>query len=200
MFLIDDVLLALAGKYLVPLVGDAVGNLFGDDAQPAAKSVATAVAQTAVDAAAKATGITITDETSMQQAAAAIQADPAKLAEYQRALTERALGAMAEETKRLQIVNDTARVELASGDAYVRRMRPTWGYTMCATWAWIMIVIGYSIWQRPESLTGALPDIVTLFAIGGAVLGVYVNNRTKEKGAPGLGLPNIPLPGRKPAR
>lgn len=184
----------------LPLLGDAVSALFSDDDKPAAKAITNTVASAAIDVASQITGVQITDEHSARNAAQALAADPEKLAAYQRAMNEKAIAAMAEETKRLQIVNDTARVELASGDAYVRRMRPTWGYTMCATWAWIMVVIGYSIWQRPESLTGALPDIVTLFAIGGAVLGVYVNNRTKEKGASGLGLPSIPLPGRKPAR
>lgn len=185
--------------FLLPLLGDAVSAIFGGDDKPAGQVAAT-VATAAVQVASQIAGVPITDETSAQQAAAAIQADPEKLAAYQHALNEKALAAMAEETKRLQIVNDTARAELASGDAYVRRMRPTWGYTMCASWAWIMVVIGYGIWQRPESLTGALPDIVMLFSIGGAVLGIYVNNRTKEKGAPGLSLTSIPLPGRKPVR
>lgn len=190
-------LLSLAATYLIPLLGDAVGSLFSDDAQPAAKAVTTAVAQAAIDTAAKATGITITDEASMQQAAQALQADPAKLADYQRALTERALGAMAEETKRLQIVNDTMRVELTSNDGYVRRMRPTWGYTMCASWGWIMFVIGITIFRDPAQLTANMPNIVTLFSIGATVLGIYVYKRSAEKGASGLGLPAI---GRKPAR
>lgn len=203
MFLIDDVLLALAGKYLVPLVGDAVGSLFGDDAQPAAKAITTAVAQTAIDTAAKATGITITDESSMQQAAQAISADPEKLADYQRALNEKALAAMAEETKRLQITNDTIRTELASGDAFVRRMRPTFGYAMALTWTVQMMAASYTIVVEPARAGEVLNGIAAttaLWGIGLAVLGIYVNGRTKEKGAPGLGLPSIPLPSRKPAR
>jgi hypothetical protein len=193
-------LLGLAATYLIPLLGDAVSSLFSDDAQPAAKAITTAVAQTAIDTAAKATGITITGEASMQQAAQALQADPAKLADYQRAVNEKAIAAMKEETARLQIVNDTMRVELTSGDGFVRRMRPTWGYTMCASWAWIMVVMGVVIWQHPDLLTPNMPNIVTMFGIGLTVLGIYVNSRSKEKGAPGLSLPSISFPGRKPAR
>lgn len=107
---------------------------------------------------------------------------------------------MAEETKRLQIVNDTMRVELTSNDGFVRRMRPTWGDTMCASWGWIMFVIGITIFRDPAQLTANMPNIVTLFSIGATVLGIYVYKRSSEKGAPGLSLPSIPLPSRKPAR
>ena len=185
-------LLALVAQYLIPIAGDAIGSLFSDDGgKVVAKTVTTSVANAAIQTAAKLTGITVTDESTAQQAAAALQGDPSKLADYQRAVNEQAIAAMAEETKRLAIVNETARAEAASGDPYVRRMRPTWGYTMCASWAWIMVVIGAVLWRSPDQLTANMPQIVTLFGIGLAVLGIYVNGRTQEKGAAGLTVPTL---------
>ncbi|WP_376957753.1 hypothetical protein ABNQ39_11530 [Azospirillum sp. A26] len=157
-------LLSLAATYLIPLLGDAVGSLFSDDAQPAAKAVTTAVAQAAIDTAAKATGITITDEASMQQAAQALQADPTKLADYQRALTERALGEMAEVTKRLSLDNDDRASARAHDLAYLttgrRNSRPD-------------VLIGIAV-------VGVVACVLTLVlgkvdgntAVGGFIIGV----------------------------
>lgn len=198
-------LLSLAATYLIPLLGDAVGSLFSDSAQPAAKAVTTAVAQTAIDTAAKLTGIQINDESSMQQAAKALQADPAMLADYQRALNEQALGAMKEETARLQIVNDTIRAEAQSNDPFVRRMRPFFGYVMAVTWGVQMGAASWVIVSHPEQAASVLNGIAsttTLWGIGLAVLGVYVYKRSQEKGVPGsvTDLVSSVLPGRKPTR
>ncbi len=201
MFLIDDILLGIAGKYLIPLIGDTVSGWFGDDGDKAvAKTVTTSVAAAAIQTAAKLTGVTVTDEPSAQAAAAALQADPAKLADYQRALNERAAAAQAEETKRLQIVNETARAEIASGDPFVRRMRPTFGYAMALTWTVQMLAASYTIVIEPARAAEVLNGIAAttaLWGIGLAVLGIYVNGRTKEKGAQGIGLPALPGVGKR---
>ena len=185
----------------LPLLGDAISALFGDD-KPAGQVAAT-VANAAVSVASQIAGVPITDEASAQQAAQAIQADPAKLAEYQRALNEKALAAMKEETARLLITNETARAEIASSDPFVRRMRPTFGYAMALTWTVQMMAASYTIVMQPARAAEVLNGIAAttaLWGIGLAVLGIYVNGRTKEKGAQGLGLPSIPIPSRKPAR
>jgi hypothetical protein len=186
---------------LLPLLGDAISALFGDD-KPAGQ-VATTVANAAVQVASQIAGVPVTDEASAQQAAAAIQADPEKLAAYQRALNEKAIAAQAEETKRLLIINETARAEIASSDPFVRRMRPTFGYAMALTWTVQMMAASYTIVVEPARAAEVLNGIAAttaLWGIGLAVLGIYVNGRTKEKGAQGLSLPSIPIPGRKPAR
>lgn len=85
-------LLGLAAQYLIPLLGDAVSGLFSDDgSRKVAASVTTAVAQTAISAASQLTGIPISDEASIQQAAAALRDDAAKLAEYRRVLGEQVI-------------------------------------------------------------------------------------------------------------
>ncbi len=195
MFLIDDLLLGLAGKYLVPLIGDTVSGWFSDDAdRVVAKTVTTSVASAAITTAARLTGVTITDEPSAQQAAAALQADPAKLADYQRALNEQAIAAIAEETKRLLIVNETARAEVASGDPYVRRMRPTFGYVVAAVLLLQSLICLYVAIVHPADLAATVAAMSSMSSIllpALAVLGIYVNGRTQEKGAPGIGLPGV---------
>ena len=90
----------------LPLLGDAVSSLFGDDDKPAAKAITNTVASAAIDIASQVAGIQVTDEHSARNAAQAIVGDPEKLAAYQRAVNEKALAAMAEETKRLALDND----------------------------------------------------------------------------------------------
>lgn len=185
---IDDVLFGLAAKYLVPLAGDYIGSLFSDDdSKKTARTVTKAVAGAAIATAAKATGITLTDETSFQQASAQLKADPTKLLDYQKSVNEQALTVMAEETKRLAVINETIRAEVTSGDPYVRRMRPTFGYVMAATWGLQMAAVSYTVAFRPEMAAGVLNGVAattTLWGIGLAVLGVYVYKRSSEKGAP----------------
>lgn len=201
MFGIDDILVGLAAKYLIPLAGDAIASLFsGSDEKASAKAITASVATAAIQAAAKQTGVTITDEPTAQQAVAALQADPAKLADYQRAVNEQAVAAMIEETKRLQIVNETIRSEIASGDPFVRRMRPTFGYAMAVSWFVQMMAASYTIVVSPARAADVLNGIAAttmLWGIGLAVLGVYVNGRTQEKGAHGLSLPGLSVQGRK---
>jgi hypothetical protein len=201
MFGIDDILLGIASKYLIPLIGDTVSGWFSDNADKAvAKTVTTSVATAALQTAAKLTGVTITDEPSAQAAVAALQADPAKLADYQRALNERAAAAQAEETKRLQIVNETIRAEIASEDPVVRRMRPMFGYAMALTWTVQMLSASYTIVLNPARAAEVLNGIAAttmLWGMGLAVLGVYVNGRTQEKGAQGIGLPTLPGMGKR---
>jgi len=50
----------------------------------------------------------------------------------------------------LQQVNQTIRAESVSDDAYVRRMRPTFGYIMAFTWAAQMGAIAYTVVADPQ--------------------------------------------------
>jgi len=201
MFLIDDILLGIAGKYLIPLIGDTVSGWFSDDADKVvAKTVTTSVAAAAIQTAAKLTGVTVTDEPSAQAAVAALQADPSKLADYQRALNEQAVAAMTEETRRMAIVNDTMRAEAANSDPFVRRMRPTFGYVMAFAWGVQMMAASFVIVTDPAKSADVLNGIASTTALWGialSVLGIYMHGRSKEKGAPGIGLPALPGAGKR---
>lgn len=80
--------------FLLPLLGDAVTSLFGGSDKPAGQVAAT-VANAAVNVASQIIGIPVTDEASARQAAAALQADPQKLAAFQQAVGEQVLRALA---------------------------------------------------------------------------------------------------------
>src|SRR5690606_20511202 len=89
--------------------------------------------------------------------------------EYQTALSE---------------INESIRTEAGSSDAYVRRMRPTFGYLMAVTWAAQMLGIAYVMIfetdKAPVVLNG-MEALSTIWAVGLSVLGIYVYKRSEEK-------------------
>lgn len=83
-----------------------------------------------------------------------------------------------------QQINESLRSEVASSDAYVRRMRPTFGYLMAFTWAAQMFALAYVIiFRTSEShlVLEAMESLSMIWAIGLSVLGVYVYKRSEEK-------------------
>ncbi len=88
-----------------------------------------------------------------------------------------------EQEKFLQ-VNETYRSEVASSDPYVRRMRPTFGYIMAATWAAQMLSIAYVVIVTPDvagHVIEAFGALSMIWSVGLSVLGIYVYNRSQEK-------------------
>ena len=93
----------------------------------------------------------------------------------------------------IQQVNESLRAEVASEDAYVRRMRPTFGYIMAVTWAAQMLALAYTILEDPAhsgEVINSMSSLSTIWSVGLAVLGVYVYKRSEEKGAKSKSLPN----------
>lgn len=127
-------------------------------------------------------------EAEPDKVAQAIQADPEAAIKLQQLQNDHAQKMQAmvleAETSRLAEVNKSFRAEVASSDWYVRRMRPTYGYILAAMLAAQTGVAVYVVGWEPASL----PDLSTLFqalsipqSVALAVLGVYVNGRSKEK-------------------
>jgi hypothetical protein len=90
--------------------------------------------------------------------------------------------------------NETVRAEVASGDAYVRRMRPTFGYFMAVTWAAQMMAIAYVIVFQTEKsafVLNAMGNLSAIWAMGLSVLGIYVYKRSEEKKAAPAGPETI---------
>lgn len=156
-----------------------VGLFDSDD-----ESTVSKVARSAADVAKAVTG-----KDTEADALAALEADPALMIEYQRITAEKAVALYQEETKRLQSVNATMRVEAKSDKWWVSGWRPFWGF--CSAIAF-MVVTALCCWLayeaiakgRAEALT-MIPQLVgamaTLFAIPGAILGVASWHRGKEK-------------------
>jgi hypothetical protein len=87
----------------------------------------------------------------------------------------------------LSAINETMRAEVASNDAYVRRMRPTFGYFMAVTWAAQMLGLAYIIVFETEKsvyVLNAMGSLSMIWAVGLSVLGIYVYKRSEEKKAP----------------
>ena len=83
-----------------------------------------------------------------------------------------------------QDVNQIIRADRASEDAYVRRMRPTFGYLMALSWAGQMGAIGYVIVTDPGGagdVIAAMSNLTVIWAVGLSVLGVYVYKRSEDK-------------------
>ena len=84
----------------------------------------------------------------------------------------------------LQQVNQTIRAESISDDAYVRHMRPTFGYIMAFTWAAQMGAIAYTVVADPQQaapVIAAVASLGTIWTVGLSVLGIYVYRRSGEK-------------------
>ncbi|HSK38823.1 MAG TPA: 3TM-type holin, partial [Arenibaculum sp.] len=81
-------------------------------------------------------------------------------------------------------VNRSLRAETASHDAYVRRMRPTFGYIMALSWCAQMLAVAWVIVSDPAqagAVVAALASLGTIWTVGLSVLGVYVYKRSEDK-------------------
>lgn len=147
--------------FLVSVIGGALGSMNNPVAQSASKALQNfegAMAQGAI--------------TSEQLAEANRHAEKMaeiKAKEYETALSE---------------VNETMRAEAASSDAYVRRMRPTFGYLMAVTWAAQMLALAYIVvfeTEKASSVLDSMDALSSIWAMGLSVLGIYVYKRSEEK-------------------
>lgn len=158
------VLLAQVG---LPLLVKAVGAGLSRIDHPAAKGAAEALE--AVDAAVGRSEIApeqLAEANRHAEALARIESD-----DYRTAVAE---------------VNTSLRAEVASDDPYVRRMRPTFGYIMAATWLAQMLAVAWVIVVDPVqagAVIAALASLGTIWSVGLAVLGIYVYKRSEEKRA-----------------
>ena len=80
--------------------------------------------------------------------------------------------------------NATMQAELASNDPYVRRWRPTWGYSMCAAWVLLFFGVAFVMVFHPKEAANVMNSVVAmtpLFGIGLAVLGINIHKRSQDK-------------------
>ncbi|MEQ8966172.1 MAG: 3TM-type holin [Azospirillaceae bacterium] len=116
----------------------------------------------------------------------------ARLAEADRHLARLAAARIEAEGDALATVNRTMRAEIASDDPYVRRMRPTFGYVLAASWAAQMGAVAWTIIDDPAragQVAADLAGLSVIWSVGLSVLGIYVYQRSAEKrglaGGPG---------------
>jgi len=107
-----------------------------------------------------------------------------QMAEANRHAEEMARINMQQYEASLSEINQSLRAEIASNDIYVRRMRPTFGYLMAATWAAQMFGIAYVIIFKTETaayVMNGMAALSTIWAVGLSVLGIYVYKRSEDK-------------------
>ncbi len=111
----------------------------------------------------------------------------AQLAELNRHMEKMQEIDAGERQSSIQQINESLRVEVASTDPYVRRMRPTFGYIIAVTWAAQMLAIAYVIvfdTNQAAVVIEAVQSLGTIWAVGLSVLGIYVYKRSEEKKSP----------------
>lgn len=109
---------------------------------------------------------------------------PERVAEANRHLERMADLESAEARATLAEVNRSLRAEVASGDAFVRRMRPTFGYVLALSWAAQMGAVAWVMVAEPEragAAIEALSSLGAIWSVGLGVLGIYVYRRSDEK-------------------
>ncbi|MDH5525154.1 MAG: holin family protein [Desulfobulbaceae bacterium] len=96
------------------------------------------------------------------------------------------------ETAQLAEVNKTMRAEAASLDPYVRRWRPTFGYSVAISWTLQMlgltIVIGWAVVKHPtdaatiiDSVAKVISALMVLWGVALSVLGINAKKRSDDK-------------------
>lgn len=196
---------AIAGEFLPGIVRWLGGDRAGD------------VAERVVGVAKTVTGAADGDA-----ALTALRENPQAVLDLQRQMIAHENSLLQEETKRLEAVNETMRTEMASGDPYVRRWRPTWGYITAAAWLLQSLAIGGAVGGAVAAtlasdaaaaralLSGAadlLSALTVQWGVALTVLGVNVTSRSRDKqvaagqtppaGIVGRIVETV-LPGRKP--
>lgn len=156
---------ALLAKLGLPLLVQAAGQGLARIDHPAARAAAEALTEV---------GTSI--------GAGAIT--PEQVAEANRHVERMAELESEEARTTLREVNASLRAEAASQDAYVRRMRPTFGYIMAVTWGAQMGSVAWITIADPPAAAGAvaaLASLTTIWSVGLGVLGIYVYKRSEEK-------------------
>lgn len=151
---------ALLAQIGLPLLARILGGALSRVDHPAAKAAADALGQVGV------------------------ALPPEQVAEANRHLETMARIASEEDRETIREVNASLRAEAASDDAYVRRMRPTFGYVMAATWAAQMGAVAWIVVRAPAEAAAvieALGALSVVWSVGLSVLGVYVYKRSADK-------------------
>lgn len=159
---------AILAKIGVPILAEILADAIGSIDHPAAKEAAKAIG-------------------TMNDAVAGGQIAPAEMAEANRHAEVMAELRMKENAAAYAEINQSLRAEVASDDPYVRRMRPTFGYLMAATWAAQMFGVAYIMVFRTEQagmVMNAVESLSMIWTVGLSVLGIYVYKRSEEKKTP----------------
>ena len=124
--------------------------------------------------------------------AKAIASDPAAAIKLKKIELDHKVELLDIALRMLKVVNETMQVEISSGDPFVRRWRPFYGYCVAVSWLVQMLgftfVFGYTAIKNPDKLMLVIQQfavlsgsLIALWGIALTVLGVSVHKRSKDK-------------------
>lgn len=146
---------------------------------------------------------TVTGATSHEEALAQIKQYPELQLKLQQEVNHVVLAELEAENQQLATINATMQVEYTSGDTFVRRWRPFYGYAVAISWAIQMLgftfTFVYVAISNPQNLSNVVQQfallsgsLTSLWGIALAVLGIYINKRSQDKQ---VAAGQIPSPG-----
>ncbi|MBU1003011.1 MAG: hypothetical protein KKE73_10870 [Proteobacteria bacterium] len=164
----------------------------------------------------------LTGHNDQDAAAEALAKDPKALLEFNAQVLDLAMRELEEDTKRLQIVNQTVLAELRLGEnakngwefflaIWKSGWRPFWGWVSGAAFGvqifGNMLILGMTLLDPHDSVQSKIPDLAALnYSLTGiwlmamAVLGVAVHKRSKDKElTAGIASGGLDLSGAKAA-
>ena len=148
-------LIPIAIKLATTFAPTLLGKLIGDKAEETAEKVV-GIARN------------LTGQEDPDQALDALKGDPELTLKYQQSLRDYELGVYKEDTKRLDIVNQTIRAEISSKDKYNARWRATFGYAVAGSWSLmfttVMIAFLFAFFKKPETIGDVATALGTLFS------------------------------------
>lgn len=87
----------------------------------------------------------------------------------------------AEETKRLQAINETMQAELNTDGWFKSGWRPAIGWVLAISFGAMAIGLVVTLLRDPSQLPSIMDGIITLIVAMGAVLGININARSSDK-------------------
>lgn len=126
----------------------------------------------------------VTGSDNPDEALAQIKKYPELQLKLQQEMNHIVLAELEAENKQLATINATMQVEYTSGDKFVRRWRPFFGYMTAITWAVQMSALSWVIVDQPDkagTVITAASGLTGMWGIALAVLGVYIKKRSDDK-------------------
>lgn len=126
----------------------------------------------------------VTGSDNPDEALAQIKKYPELQLKLQQEMNHIVLAELEAENKQLATINATMQVEYTSGDKFVRRWRPFFGYMTAITWAVQMSALSWVIVDQPDkagAVITAASGLTGMWGIALAVLGVYIKKRSDDK-------------------
>lgn len=117
---------------------------------------------------------------------AALTKDPALLVQFKAQASQVAIEELRAETEQLKTINETMRVEYASGSLFKSGWRPYIGWIFGTAFGLQMFAASYIIFFEPEQAKNVLEGMAALGMLWGValtVLGVNINKRSQDKQA-----------------